>query len=385
MGKNTKGAKTLNVVYYCTIITICSLYAAQPIQPVFQQEFELSRLQAVLFTTFMMLPLGIAPLFYGFLLESLPPKLIVRAAVLGMAVLEIMFSLTSDYFVLLSLRAFQGILIPAILTSMMSYISFTSQVENVQHRIAFYVASTIVGGFWGRLLSSFFTELFGWRFFFFLLGMLFFVAYHLMAGLRKNVRIYTIKPDLSQMRSVVRKDQFFYLYAAIFCIFFVFSAVMNLMPFQLKILQPADSEVTIGFLYFGYSMGILVAINSRKIVVFFGRELRAVIAGIAIFSGGTLFFLIGNYWVMFGGMFVFCCGMFMAHSLLSGLVNKLADQNKALVNGVYISSYYMGGTIGSFLPGIVFEYYGWNIFLYLLLAIQVLSALLIFAFRRIYP
>ncbi len=385
MVKLMQGKKTLNIIYFCTIITLCSLYAAQPIQPVFQREFELSRLQAALFTTFMMAPLGIAPLFYGFLLESMPPKRLVRGAVLGMAILEILFGLTSNYFILLTLRALQGLLIPAVLTSMMSYISFTSSVENVQHRIALYIASTIVGGFLGRLLSSVFTDLFGWRFFFFLLGALFFIAYWLMADLKKNVRIYSIKPSLSQMGHVVKKDQFFYLYSAIFCIFFVFSAMMNLVPFQLKILKPTGSELVIGFLYSGYAMGVLVATNTPRLIAFFGSELQAILAGITLFICGTLFFFTTSYTVMFSGMFVFCGGMFMAHSLLSGLVNKLADTNKGLVNGVYISCYYMGGTIGSFLPGAIFEYYGWNIFLFVLLAVQILSLILILAFMKRYP
>ncbi len=60
----------IRVIYFATIVTICSLYAAQPIQPVFKEEFGLTSLQAILFTTLMMAPLGIAPLFYGFLLES---------------------------------------------------------------------------------------------------------------------------------------------------------------------------------------------------------------------------------------------------------------------------------------------------------------------------
>ena len=70
---------------------------------------------------------------------------------------------------------------------------------------------------------------------------------------------------------------------------------------------------------------------------------------------------------MFAGMFVFCTGLFMAHSLLSGFVNKLSQDNRALANGVYISFYYMGGTLGSFLPGMFFEHFGWRVFLVSLL------------------
>lgn len=52
------------------IVTFCSLYAAQPLQPLFQSGFHLTPIQALLFTTLMMAPLGIASLFYGYLLDA---------------------------------------------------------------------------------------------------------------------------------------------------------------------------------------------------------------------------------------------------------------------------------------------------------------------------
>ena len=85
----TKSALTgpLAKIYFCTVITFCSLYAAQPIQPLFQQEFALTPFQAILFTTLMMLPLGFAPMFYGVLLESFSARIIVRLALLFLGVL----------------------------------------------------------------------------------------------------------------------------------------------------------------------------------------------------------------------------------------------------------------------------------------------------------
>ena len=170
----TKSALTgpLAKIYFCTVITFCSLYAAQPIQPLFQQEFALTPFQAILFTTLMMLPLGFAPMFYGVLLESFSARIIVRLALLFLGVLELVFCLTSNYLVLLVIRGLQGMAIPAILTSLVSYISFTAPREEVQAAVARYIAATILGGFLGRFLSGLFTDLFGWRFFFFLLGLL---------------------------------------------------------------------------------------------------------------------------------------------------------------------------------------------------------------------
>lgn len=170
------------IIYFCTIITICSLYAAQPIQPVFQDEFNLSQFQAILFTTLIMTPLGIAPLIYGFLLESFSAKILVRGAVLLLGSLEILFALSDDYLSLLIIRGLQGLLIPAILTSLMSYVALTAEPHEVQQSIGIYISSTIMGGFLGRFLSGLFTDLFGWRFFFFVLGGLLLIAFFSSAG-----------------------------------------------------------------------------------------------------------------------------------------------------------------------------------------------------------
>ncbi|MDR1615018.1 MAG: MFS transporter, partial [Campylobacteraceae bacterium] len=35
----------------------------------------------------------------------------------------------------------------------------------------------------------------------------------------------------------------------------------------------------------------------------------------------------------------------------------------SITNGLYLSFYYAGGTLGSFLPGFFYQYFGWHIFL----------------------
>jgi YNFM family putative membrane transporter len=367
-------------IYLTTIVTFCSLYAAQPIQPLFQQEFQLTDFQAILFTTLMMAPLGVAPLFYGYLLESFSAKVMVRWALFLLGILEIFFSLAGDYFTLLTIRAIQGLMIPAILTSIMSYISYSSTKEKVQHAIAAYIAATILGGFLGRFLSGLFTDLFGWRFFFFILGLLLLLNCYLLKDMVRDAKLNYARPKMNEVLDILRGKEFFWLYASIFCLFFVFAALMNFLPFELKRINSGVGETGIGILYLGYSMGILVSLNTRRIINYFGNESDAIGAGILVFGGGLLFFMIENYVVMFVTMFVFCAGLFTAHSLLSGFVNKLASHNKAIANGLYISFYYTGGTLGSVLPGLIFQKFGWHVFLLQLFAMICLA---LFMTRRL--
>jgi YNFM family putative membrane transporter len=188
------------------------------------------------------------------------------------------------------------------------------------------------------------------------------------------------RPKFGEIIQLLRTKEFVWLYATIFCLFFVFAALMNFLPFELKRISPESRETGIGLLYLGYSMGIVVSLNSRRLIRFFGNETSAISAGIGVFGLGTLFFLVESYLVMFFGMFVFCAGLFTAHSLLSGFANKLARENKAVANGLYICFYYTGGTLGSVLPGAVFQRYGWQMFL---LQLLVMISLALFFTRRL--
>ena len=369
-------------IYVATIVTFCSLYAAQPLQPLFQSEFHLTPIQALLFTTLMMAPLGIAPLFYGYLLEAFPARILLRTALVLLGVMEILFSQASSYWVLLGIRAIQGVLIPAILTSIMSYISYTSPNRLVQQSIAYYIGATILGGFLGRLLSGICTDLFGWRLFFFLLGLMLLACAYPLRTMVRDAKTRYVRPQPSEMFAILCNRNFFLLYCAIFCLFFVFAALMNFVPFELRRMGAGGGETGVGLLYSGYSMGILVALNVRRILLRFRCVEDAVLTGILIFGGGTMLFWIGSYPVMFGGMFVFCAGLFTAHSLLSGYVNRLSETNMAIANGLYISFYYMGGTIGLILPQIVYRSYGWSAFIGFLLGVTGVSLILVWMLKQ---
>lgn len=327
----------------------------------------------------MMAPLGVAPLFYGFLLEAFSARKMVRWALFLLGVLELFFSFSESYITLLAIRAVQGCLIPAILTSIMSYISYSSGDDRVQHAIASYIGATIAGGFLGRFLSGLFTDLFGWRFFFFLLGILLIFSSVLLKGMVRDVKLNYARPSPNDVLNILNQKTFFWLYATIFCLFFVFAAMMNFLPFELKQTRPGIGETSIGFLYLGYSMGIVVSLNSKRIISWFGGEVNAIGVGILLLGVGGILFFVRSYTVMFLSMFVFCAGLFTAHSLLSGFLSTLARTNKAIANGLYICFYYTGGTLGSILPGAIYEAWGWYAFLcFLLFVISIASIFTLF-------
>ncbi len=358
-------------LYLTAVVAVSLLFATQPIQPVFQREFMLSGGQAVLFTTVMMLPLGGAPLFYGYLLELVPARTVLRSSLLLLALLSLAFALAGGYFPLLVIRGMQGLVIPAVLISLMSYLSCMSPPHQAQQAVAVYVGMTVVGGICGRLISGISAELFGWQYVFVLLALLLAWCWSLVGAVDKTTRLSFARPRAHEIMSLFRPGPLLWIYLSIFLIFFSGTAVLNFVPFELKRILPHAGESMSGLLYLGNSMGILVALANARIRRWCGGETNAVLGGLVIFMFGTAAFLVGHYLAMFCAMFVLCLGMFATHATLSGYVGTLEQTHKPVANGLYLSFYYFGGALGSIVPVLVYEPFGWRWLILALLVVQI--------------
>lgn len=373
------------VMVYATVMTFSALYAPQPLQPVLMSEFGVSKEQAALLTTVTMIPLSIAPIVYGYMLESFSSKKLFSIGVGALALLQLAFFFTENFQLLIVIRFFVGMAIPAVLTSIMTYISTVTKRETVQRQMAFYISSTILGGFAGRFFSGLIASYFGWRWTFLILAFSLGLAVFLIRSLHE-AEIKISRFCFRSVLDVLKKRQFATVYLLIFATFSTFAAILNFIPFRVREISAGSSSFTIGVMYMGYIMGIVMSLNAVKIIKVFKGEMNTVFSALAFYACTLFLFTYPSLYVMFFGMFLFCCGMFLAHSVASGYVNKIADDKKGITNGLYVSFYYLGGAFGSFIPGFIYSSLGWNSFLVFIGSILV-TALIIAWFmqdRKIY-
>ena len=52
--------------------------------------------------------------------------------------------------------------------------------------------------------------------------------------------------------------------------------------------------------------------------------------------------------------------MFTAQALGPSYVNETAREAKGGASALYLACYYLGGTLGSWLPGLAWQRWGWN-------------------------
>ncbi|MFA5517100.1 MAG: MFS transporter [Desulfuromonadales bacterium] len=370
------------VALLTTILALSALYAPQPLLPAIAREFGVSREMAAFLITISFIPLSLAPLAYGYLLESLAPRRLLRIAVLLLASSEVLFFFGGSFPVLVGLRLFQGLLIPAMLTALMTYISRAARGVEVQRGIAAYIAATILGGFLGRAGSGAIATVLNWRFSFLLLALSLLVCYFLLGRLAENTPTELVKPTPRAIIEVLALPLNRKLFLTIFCLFLVFAAIMNFIPFRLIEISDRASDLRIGLMYSGYVMGIVTSLNAVRIARLLGGEVKTMLLGLLLYVLALLGMTGERPAVLFAIMFVFCGAMFLVHSTASGLLNRYASGRKGIVNGLYIAFYYAGGVIGSFFPGYVYRSYGWTFFILTLIAVALCALVLIYSARR---
>jgi predicted MFS family arabinose efflux permease len=86
-----------------------------------------------------------------------------------------------------------------------------------------------------------------------------------------------------------------------------------------------------------------------------GRR-RFVLAVIVAWPGGALLMLLPPIPAIIAGL-TFCaaCGM-LCQTISTGYVTEIAKEGRSSAGGLYVMSFYAGGSMGAFLPGLAWEW-----------------------------
>jgi MFS transporter, YNFM family, putative membrane transport protein len=359
------------------------MYATQPLQPLLAKEFDISITKASQFTAVIMLFLAISPIIYGYILEKVNAKKMLINSSIVLFITNILLGLSSSYELFLLFRTIEALVVPAILTSLMSILANIDK-ENIKFNMSIYVAATVFGGLLGRVFSGFIATNISYEYVFYSLSFAILISIYFINKLSYEGEATIVKPKISDVTSILKDKRFSTIYLLMFCVFFVFAGVLNVLPFRIKEISSNVSEFQISLLYLGYGMGILVSLNSKKIIKFFKNEVNTILFGLVFFMFITIFLTIPNILTMFVLIFFFCLGMFTVHSVSTGLANSMISSQKSLTSGMYLTFYYLGGAFGSYIPSLIYEKFGWDIVIYMFCIILFLITILILNRKRLF-
>lgn len=363
-----------------TFMGMAVLYAPQPVFPVLAEEFGVSETAIASLITWSLLPMAIVPLFGGLLMQVLSPRRLLAGSAFLLGSTELAFTMTDVFWGLVVIRFVQGALVSTLLAATMTYVSL--QAARVSRVMALYVAASVLGGLIGRLAAGYGAAWIGTSAVFLAIGGVTLGSAVLAWGLEPEPTRRQRGVNLSRLGAVLRTPSLVPLYGVVFSAFFVFTALLNYVPFRISDLGVGGTGAS-GLAYIGFLLGIAASLLSHRIVNFAGGELRATALGSVVLGAALGLAWVSAFSAVVASIVGASGGFFLLHAVLSGYVNQTAETDTSLVNGLYVAIYYAGGAAGSYVPGLVYEAAGWTAFLGVLALINAAGlALLWYVARR---
>ena len=359
-----------------------NLYSPQALLPALAREFGAGAAEISTIMTASALAIALTAPFTGAIADVLGRKRVITAAMLAVVVPMAGAAFAPDVAALIAWRFVQGLLLPPIFAVTVAYIGDEWPPAEVAGVAGIYIAGSSLGGFCGRFVPGVLGDLIGWRGAFLALAVLSFLGAIMLALLLPRekgfVRSEGLAASARHMWQHLHDPQLLATYAIGFGVLFNFIAVFTYVSFHLAAPPYDFSSSLLGAIFATYLVGTVVAPATGWMMARLGR-LRFVLVVLGTWACGALLMLAPPVAAILVGL-VLCavCGM-LCQTIATGYVTATAKEGRSSAVGLYVTAFYIGGSMGAFLPGLAWASAGWPgavaMVLFMLAAMAVVSTL----------
>jgi MFS transporter, YNFM family, putative membrane transport protein len=340
-----------------------NLYSPQALLPELSHEFGVGAGDISAMITAPTAAIALTAPFTGALADVLGRKRLITVASFAVVVPTLIMALAWTVPQLVALRFVQGLLLPPIFTVAVAYVGDEWPPAEIARITGLFVSGSSVGGFFGRFATGAVADLAGWRASFAA------VALITLAGAiivtialpreRQFVRSGGFAASGRQMIAHLANPRLLAIFAVGFGVLFNFIAAFTYVSFHLAGPPYYFSPTLLGALFATYLAGSFAVPWVGRAVVLFGRR-RFVLGIIGLWIVGALLLLAPPVTVIVVGLTICAtCGM-LCQAISTGYVITTAKEGRSSAAGLYASSFYIGGSAGSFLVGLVWQAAGWT-------------------------
>ncbi|HET7190323.1 MAG TPA: MFS transporter [Pseudolabrys sp.] len=344
---------------YCAFV---NLYSPQSILPLLSQEFHATAAEISTIITVSTLAVALTAPFTGTVADVLGRKRVIVAAMFVLVIPTLMVGLATTLSQLIFWRAMQGLVLPPIFAVAVAYIGDEWSTKEATTAAGIYSSGSSLGGFSGRLVTGLLADYIGWRAGFAALAAIAFAGAIAVAFLlpyeRRFVRSDGLLASGRQMLAHFRNRQLLATYAVGFGVLFNFICTFTFISFHLAAAPYNLSASWLGAIFVVYLVGSVLTPWTGWAVGRFGR--RAFMVGvIALWIAGIALTLAPSLPLIVAGLALGAgCGL-ICQAVSTGYVTTTAKAGRSSAVGLYVTSFYTGGSFGAAAGGIAWTIGGW--------------------------
>lgn len=352
-------ARAVAAVCVCGLFAFLNLYATQPLLPLFAHLFRASEASVGMTVSASTLAVALAAPIFGTLAEHVSRKRVILVSIVVLALPTTLVATSPGLRTLIFWRFLQGLAMPGIFATIITYVGEEWRRESIALVMSLYVSSTALGGFLGRYITGIVADEFGWRWSFVVLGVLNLIGAVLIARWLPRDSHASAPPATGaraqRLRGILdhfRNTRLLATFAVGFGMLFTLVSTFTYVTFYLA--DPPFRLSTFGLsnIFAIYLIGLLVTPLGGYLVTRIGMR-RGILIAILICGAGAAITLSHSLWiVILPGLGLVCSGVFIAQSTAASYLRVAAPHGgRVSAAGIYLSCYYVGGTIGGVVPG----------------------------------
>jgi YNFM family putative membrane transporter len=367
-------------VAFAAVGAFLHLYAPQAVLPMMAREYGVGAADASLIITAGTLAVAATAPFTGALSDVLGRKRVIVAAMALLIIPATMTALAPSFHQLVFWRFVHGLLLPPIFAVTIAYIGDEWPPSEANGVFGLYTAASAVGGFFGRFIPGMLTQYVGWRGGFLALAcgsvICLTAVFFMLAPEKKFVSATNLGTSLRQMVGHLSNRRLLATYAVGFGVLFNFIATFTYLTFHLAAPPFNRSPAFLGSVFVVYLFGSAASLYLGRAIAWLGRR-NFVLCVLAVWACGMCVSLIPSVTaIVFTLIVASTCGILTQASSTS-FVAMTAKTGTSAAVGLYVTSFYIGGTFGGWLPGLAYEAGGWPYSLALVLGMLSIMAAIV--------
>lgn len=345
--------------------TFSLIYAVQPLLPGLVVDFRISASESSLALSLTTGFLAFSILCVGALSEGVSRRGLMFASMIGAALLHIGSALVPNWHAILVLRALEGFVLGGVPAVAMAYLAEEIHPKALGAAMGLYIGGTAFGGMMGRVGIGLLCEFASWRVALGTLGAIDLVASLGFVALLPPSRNFVPRSGVSLVHHRdawlrhLRNPGLPLLFATGFLVLGAYVCTFNYLTFRLSAAPYGFSQAQLSAVFTVFLLGVAGSALAGALADRLGRG-PVLLVGVLIMAAGTALTVVDSLYGIFAGIVGVTVGFFIAHSVASGWVGRMAAGSKGHAASLYLLAYYLGSSLVGSAGGWFWSTGGWN-------------------------
>jgi MFS transporter, YNFM family, putative membrane transport protein len=386
LSKPAPPARTaLAACFLAGVCTYLNMYCTQPLLPFLQRIFHATEIQVSMTVSATILAVALVAPIVGLMAESIGRKKVIVPCLYALTPVTMLVATSHTLKQLIFWRFMQGLFVPGVVCVIMAYICEEFAGPHVGQVMSAYVSGSVLGGFGGRYISGVVAHHLRWEHAFIIIGLINLAGavavQHYLPKPKHFVRATDWHNSLAEAFQHLHNIRLLAVFAMAFSVLFCLVGAFTYVNFYLALPPYRLNSEELGSIFFVYLLGVVITPLSGRFLDRYGMRPTAV-GAFGLAASGLLLTLSRPLPLIIVGLALFSSGIFIFQAVGTVQTGIVAGKARSSAAGLYVTFYYVGGSLGAIVTGWTWVADGWRSCVFLLIGMSGIGLIMGFVSSR---